>query len=146
MRLRRKKKCLASRGHADQCPLALTSNGGMDFVSDRQEPGLRIRVLTILYSGTGQARLWKGMNISLFGQRVVHGVKRLWLEGRLLSRLLTDNGPEFTGRALNKWAHKYDVGLEHNRLGKPTNNDIVESFNGRLPDECLNQNIFVSLA
>ncbi|MBD5416343.1 MAG: transposase, partial [Desulfovibrio sp.] len=48
--------------------------------------------------------------------------------------------------ALNEWAQKHGVGLAHSRPGKPTDNGFVESFNGRLRDECLNQNIFVSLA
>ena len=62
------------------------------------------------------------------------------------THFLTDNGPGFTSRALNEWAQKHGVGLEHSRPGKSTNNGFVESFNGRLRDECLNQNIFASLA
>ena len=61
-------------------------------------------------------------------------------------RLRTDNGPEFIGRALNEWVQKHGVCLEYSRPGKPTDNGFVESFNGRLRDECLNQHIFVSLA
>ena len=61
-------------------------------------------------------------------------------------RLWTDNGPEFIGRALNEWVQKHGVCLEYSRPGKPTDNGFVESFNGRLRDECLNQHIFVSLA
>ena len=117
----------------------------MDFVSDSLESGRRIRILTIL-------DLWDRstpaleVDISLSGQRVVQVLERLRLQGRLPRRLLTDNGPEFTGRALNEWAQKHGIGLEHSRPGKPTDNGFVESFNGRLRDECLNQNIFVSLA
>ena len=77
---------------------------------------------------------------------MVQVLERLRQQGRLPRRFLTDNGPEFTGHALNVWAQKYGLGLAHSRPGKPTDNGFVESFNGRQRDECLNQNIFVSLS
>lgn len=125
-------------------PLGPDEQWGMDFVSDSLESGRRIRILTIL-------DLWDRstpaleVDISLSGQRVVQVLERLRRQGRLPRRLLTDNGPEFTGHTLNEWAQKHGVGLEHSRPGKPSDNGFVESFNGRLRDECLNQNIFVSL-
>ncbi|MDL2317441.1 integrase core domain-containing protein [Desulfovibrio sp. OttesenSCG-928-A18] len=61
-------------------------------------------------------------------------------------RLRTDNGPEFTGKALDAWAQEHGVQLEFTRPGKPMDNGHIESFNGRLRDECLNQNAFLSLA
>lgn len=76
---------------------------GMDFVSDNLMSGRRIRILTIL-------DLWDRLNpvleadISLSGQRVVQVLERLCREGHLPRSLRTDNGPEFTGRALNEWA------------------------------------------
>lgn len=56
-----------------------------------------------------------------------------------------DNGPEFVSKALDEWAHKHGVKLSFSRLGTPTDNPFIESFNGRLRDECLNQHWFVSL-
>ena len=117
----------------------------MDFVSDSLESGRRIRILTILDLWDRSAPALE-VDISLSGQRVVQVLERLRLQGRLPRRLLTDNGPEFTGHALNEWAQKHGVGLAHSRPGNPTDNGFVDSFNGRLRDECLNQNIFVSLA
>lgn len=117
----------------------------MDFVSDNLMSERRIRILTIL-------DLWDRSNpvleadISLSGQRVVQVLERLRREGHLPRSLRTDNGSEFTGRALNEWAQKHGVRLEYSRPGKPTDKGFVESFNGRLRDECLNQNIFVTLA
>lgn len=76
---------------------------GMDFVSDNLMSERRIRILTIL-------DLWDRSNpvleadISLSGQRVVQVLERLRREGHLPRSLRTDNGPEFTGRALNEWA------------------------------------------
>jgi putative transposase len=56
-----------------------------------------------------------------------------------------DNGPEFVSKALDRWAYKHGVTLDFSRPGKPTDNAYVESFNGRLREECLNVNWFLSL-
>lgn len=53
-----------------------------------------------------------------------------------------DNGPEFTGKALDEWAHNHGVILDFITPGKPVENAFRESFNGRFRDECLNQNLF----
>ena len=57
----------------------------------------------------------------------------------------TDNGKEFTGRAMLTWAHEKQVALRLIEPGKPNQNAYIESFNGRLRDECLNEHWFVSL-
>ena len=57
-----------------------------------------------------------------------------------------DNGPEFVSKALERWAYENAVTLDFSRPGKPTDNAFVESFNGRLCDECLNTHWFLSLA
>jgi transposase InsO family protein len=56
-----------------------------------------------------------------------------------------DNGPEFVSQSLDLWAYFNDVKLDLSRPGKPTDNAVIESFNGRLRDECLNQHWFLSL-
>ena len=58
----------------------------------------------------------------------------------------TDNGGEFAGRAMEVWASQNDVKLDLIRPGKPVENGYIESFNGRLRDECLNGAIFFDLA
>ena len=57
-----------------------------------------------------------------------------------------DNGPEFVSKTLDRWAYENGVTLDFSRPGKPTDNAFVESFNGRLRDECLNAHWFLSLA
>jgi putative transposase len=57
----------------------------------------------------------------------------------------TDNGPEFCGKAMLMWAHRNGVTLRLIEPGKPNQNAYVESFNGRLRDECLNEHWFTSL-
>jgi putative transposase len=61
------------------------------------------------------------------------------------ARIAIDNGPEFISRALDVWAYQHQVQLEFSRLGKPTDNAYVESFNGHFRAECLDQHWFASL-
>ena len=123
---------------ADEC-------WAMDFMSDALFNGRRIRVLTMVdvWDRTSPAL---EADISLTGQRVVRVLEGLRLQGRKPQALRLDNGPEFTGKALDAWAHEHGVRLEFIRPGKPMDNGHMESFNGRLRDECLNENAFVSLA
>jgi transposase InsO family protein len=58
----------------------------------------------------------------------------------------TDNGPEFVGKEMLTWAHRHGIDLRLIEPGKPNQNAYVESFNGRLRDECLNEHWFTSLA
>jgi hypothetical protein len=60
--------------------------------------------------------------------------------------ITTDNGGEFAGRAMEAWAYQNDEKLDLIRPGKPVENGYIESFNGRLRDECLNGEIFFDLA
>ncbi len=62
-----------------------------------------------------------------------------------ITKLLTDNGKEFCGKAMMIWAHENGVALRFIEPGKPNQNAYVESFNGRLRDECLNEHWFTSL-
>ena len=59
--------------------------------------------------------------------------------------IVTDNGPEFSGRALDTWAYARGVQLRFIRPGKPIENAFVESFNGKFRDECLNEHWFASV-
>jgi putative transposase len=59
--------------------------------------------------------------------------------------ITTDNGPEFTGEAMDEWAYRNGVKLNFIRPGKPVENAFAESFIGRLRDECLNENWFINL-
>ena len=126
-------------------PLYRDEQWGMDFLSDALMDGRRIRILTIvdLWDRSSPA---VEVDVSLPGLRVVRALERLRLHGRLPKSIRLDNGPEFTGKALDAWAHKHSVWLDFIRPGKPTDNGHIESFNGRMRDECLNQNAFLSLA
>jgi putative transposase len=78
-----------------------------------------------------------------------HGWWRCWerlKESGLPQTIKVDNGSEFISKVLDAWAHRHGVQLEFSRPGKPTDNAFIESFNGRLRQECLNQNWFLCLA
>jgi putative transposase len=60
--------------------------------------------------------------------------------------LSVDNGSEFTSRLLEQWSYLNNVKIHFIRPGKPTENGHIESFNGKLRDECLNTSCFMSLA
>ena len=66
--------------------------------------------------------------------------------GQALAEIVLDNGPELTSRALDQWAYECGVRLRFIEPGKPIQNAFIESFNGRLRDECLNEHWFLTLA
>ena len=83
---------------------------------------------------------------SLPGARVVRVLERLAETIGLPRVLVSDNGPEFAGQTLDAWAYRHNVELRFIRPGKPIENAYVESFNGKLRDECLNEHWFLSVA
>jgi len=82
---------------------------------------------------------------SIPGKRVVAVLERLARTHGLPQVITTDNGTEFTSRAVDEWAHRCGVKLNFIRPGKPVENAYIESFNGRLRQECLEENWFTSL-
>nr|WP_097462131.1 IS3 family transposase [Mangrovitalea sediminis] len=118
---------------------------GMDFVSDALFDGRRLRLLTIVDLFTREC-LGIMVGQSLKGSDVteaLNGITRFRGKPELLK---TDNGSEFAGKVMDRWAYERDIKIDFSRPGKPTDNATVESFNGRLRQECLNENWFLSLA
>ena len=116
----------------------------MDFVADSIITGRRFRALAIVDDYSRECPAIE-VDTSLGGARVVGVLERLE-ETRGLPEVITvDNGPEFAGKALDEWAYRKGVKLNFIRPGKPVENAIAESFNGRLRDECLNDNWFLSV-
>ena len=116
----------------------------MDFVSDVLAAGRRIRTLAVLDAFTREA-LALEVDVSITGERVVRVLDAIAERRGYPSAMQIDNGPEFTSRALDQWAYEHRVALHFIQPGKPTQNAHIESFNGRLRDECLNQHWFRSL-
>jgi putative transposase len=116
----------------------------MDFVHDRLLGGRAFRALTVIDQWSRESVLVE-VGHSLTGKHVAEALERAsW--GRPLPRTITvDHGTEFTSKALDAWAWEHGVELDFIRPGKPIENALIESFNGRLRDECLNVYEFVSI-
>ena len=80
------------------------------------------------------------------GEKVVKQLDRLITLRGAPESITSDHGSEFTGKAMDLWAHLAGVKLNFIRPGKPVENSYIESFNGRLRDECLNVKVFLDLA
>jgi len=116
----------------------------MDFVSDQLADGRRFRVLTVMDHFTREGLAVEAA-FSLPARRVVEVLERLAASRRLPEMIVIDNGPEFISKTLDAWAYERGVKLHFIRPGRPMDNGHCESFNGRLRDECLNENWFLDL-
>lgn len=116
----------------------------MDFMSDATSDGRRLRILNVVDDFTRES-LAICVDSSIPGARVVRTLDRLASERGLPQVIVTDNGPEFTGKALFLWAYANNVRLHFIEPAKPVQNAFVESFNGKFRDECLNQHWFYNL-
>jgi len=116
----------------------------MDFVSDQLFNGKRFRSLTMLDSFTREC-LAIHVDRSIQGTDVVQVLDRLKATRGAPAYIRVDNGPEFISKALDLWASQEGVRLHFSRPGKPTDNALIESFNGSFRDECLQTNWFLSL-
>jgi putative transposase len=117
----------------------------MDFVFDRVAGGRAIKSLVIVDDATHEAvAIVPAHHIS--GQQVVRILEQICSQRGYVKTIRTDNGKEFCGKAMLTWAHEKGVALRLIEPGKPNQNAYVESFNGRLRDECLNEHWFTSLA
>ena len=116
----------------------------MDFVVDRLESGRQFRVLTVVDHLSRECPLLE-TGVSMTGKSVARALERLSFHHQLPKVITVDNGTEFFSKAMDSWAYRRGVQLEFIRPGKPVENAFIESFNGRLRDECLNANLFFSI-
>jgi putative transposase len=145
IRRRRRKKIPM----ADRQPLIRPGRANeiwsMDFVFDRIASGRTLKCLAIVDDGTHEA-------VALTPEHTIGGDHLIRILDSICSQrgkptiIRTDNGPEFTGKAMLTWAHRNGIALRLIEPGKPNQNAYVESFNGRLRDECLNEHWFTSLS
>jgi putative transposase len=117
----------------------------MDFVAQRLADGRWIRVLTVVDQFTRECLLLHA-DAALSGEKVAAALD-IVIAGRGAPQSITvDNGTEFASRAMDLWAYQNGVHLDFIRPGRPVENGYIESFNGRLRDECLNVEVFFTLA
>lgn len=143
MRMRRRKHVALHRGPAP-IPIGPTERWSMDFVQDALADGRPFRVLTVV----DQWSRWSpvlDVASSISGRAVGEALDQALAAGPVPRSITVDHGTEFTSRALEDWAYRRGVQLDFTRPGKPVENAFIESFNGRLRDECLNVHQFTSL-
>lgn len=116
----------------------------MNFVADNLFDGRKLRMLTVVESFTRES-LDIHVGQSLKGEDVVRVLNNIVTARGKPMTIKTDNGSEFISKVMNKWAYERGVELDFSRPGKPSDNEMVESFNGRLRQECLNEHWFMSL-
>lgn len=116
----------------------------LDFVSDALTDGRRFRILTVVDDHTRE-NLALVADTSLSGLRVTRELDRLIAERGAPSTIVSDNGTEFTSMAILRWVQETGIDWHYIAPGKPTQNAFIESFNGKLRDECLNETLFSSM-
>jgi putative transposase len=143
MRLRRRKHMCLHRGPVPQAQRT-HERWSMDFVHDQLFGGRAFRVLTLVDQFSRQTPLLEP-RFSFCGRDVVAALDRAIERAGTPISITVDHGTEFTSKALEEWAYRRGVKLDFIHPGKPTENGHIESFNGRLRDECLNVMQFVSI-
>jgi putative transposase len=144
MRTKRyRKRAGQARGIQPQAQKA-NERWSMDFVTDRLVDGRYFRTLTIVDQYTRECPLLHAAQ-SLSGKAVAGCLDQVARERGLPRSITVDNGTELYSKAMDAWAYENQVKLDFIRPGKPVENGFIESFNGRLRDECLNTHLFFSM-
>ena len=144
VRRRKRKRTGVIQRQPAAVPEAPNVRWSMDFMSDSLENGRSFRVLNVVDDFSREA-LAMEVDTSITGQRVSRVLDRLVEERGAPAAIVVDNGSEFTSRALDQWSYRTGIRLDFIEPGKPIQNCFVESFNGRVRDECLNQHWFTDL-
>jgi len=125
-------------------PFMPNQRWSLDFVSDQLTDGRRFRVLTVVDDCTREC-LALVADTSLPGQRVARELNHLILQRGRPNMIVSDNGSELTSNAILSWADGACVEWHYIAPGKPMQNGFIESFNGKLRDEKLNETLFTTL-
>lgn len=138
LRLKRpRRNKAAQRRQPKQLAHTINEIWSMDFVADALFDGRKLRMLTVVDLFTRES-LAIDVGQSLKGEDVVRVLTAITYERGAPRTIKSDNGSEFISKVMAKWAYERGVELDFSRPGKPTDNANVESFNGRLRQECLN--------
>jgi len=140
-RIKNRKK----RIHLNQIPIRLPNNSNirwsMDFMSDSLYDGRKFRILNIIDDFSREAVQMK-VGFSITGFHLVRIFEEIKSYRKLPDQIVVDNGPEFTSKIFLRWASENNVDIHFIEKGKPTQNAFVESFNGKVRTECLNEHWF----
>ena len=141
---RRRKKIPVSERQPLVRPGGANEVWSMDFLFDRVASGRTLKCLVIVDDATHES-IAIVVEHSMGGNQLTRVLDGICSRRGRPSVIRTDNGPEFCGKAMLTWAHRNAVTLRLIQPGKPNQNAYVESFNGRLRDECMNEHWFTSL-
>jgi putative transposase len=115
-----------------------------DFVMDRTANGRTFKILTIIDEYTREC-LGLLVKRHITSQEVIDKLFELFILRGIPEHIRSDNGPEFTAKAIRKWLGRVGVKTLYIEPGSPWENGYIESFNGKLRDELLNREIFTTL-
>jgi len=136
------------RALSTRAPIALpggpNQRWSLDFMADTLADGRRLRVLCVIDDFTREC-LGLVADTSLSGARVARELDAIAAKRGWPASVVSDNGTELTSTAILRWSQERGVAWHYIAPGKPQQNAFVESFNGRLRDECLNETVFTSL-
>lgn len=142
---RRKRKRVAVPRQPMSAPTRLNECWGIDFMCDALVGGRRFRVFNVV-DALSREGLASEVDTSLPAARVTRVLDEIALIRGYPVRIVLDNGPEFRSASLDAWAYEHGVALEFIQPGKPIQNAVMESYNGRMRDELLNQHWWRSIA
>ena len=143
---RRRRKCAAQARVPAPLPIRLNERWSIDFMSDSTARGRKLRLFNAVDDFSREA-VAMYVDTSITALCVARILDRVALErGGYPVAIVCDNGPEFASRELDRWAHQHGVKLDFIDRGKPVQNCFIESFNGRVREECLNLHWFIDLA
>jgi putative transposase len=126
-------------------PQMMNQRWSLDFVSDQLANGRRFRLLNVLDDFNSEC-LASVPDFSLPGLRVIRELEAIIAIRGKPAMIVSDNGTELTSNAVLRWVADQGIEWHYIAPGKPMQNAFVESFNGRLRDECLNEHVFTTLA
>ncbi len=141
---RKARKRLVRAGSPRPQLTAANQEWAVDFAYDAMASGRAIRVLSVVDKCTRECLTLK-VDTSFASPRVTRALEALIDEREKPLAIRCDNGPEFTSRHFLAWCIERQIELVHIQPGKPQQNGYVESFNGKMRDECLNVSWFENL-
>ena len=148
-RLQVRRRCGHKRALGSRMPMAIpqqpNQRWSLDFVSDAFVDGRRFRIMTVVDDFSREC-LALIADTSLSGLRVVRELELVIAQRGQPAMCVSDNGTELTCMAMLRWSHEMRIEWHYIAPGKPTQNAFIESFNGKLRDELLNETLFTSLA
>ena len=141
---RKRRKRLVRTGVARSVVTGANQEWALDFVHDAAESGRKFRVLSVIDVYTRECLALR-VETGFASQMVTRELERIIAERGVPEALRCDNGPEFTSRHFLAWGRERKIELVHIEPGRPMQNGYVESFHGKLRDECLNASWFGNL-